>query len=58
MDINIKLLLDEFGTKEYVFYYPGKSSTPIMILTEGDAGKLLERLLKEYKKPEYIVRKA
>lgn len=57
MNVHVKLLLDRFGTKEYVFYKTGEFANPIMILTEGYAAKLLKDLKNAVDTPDYRVAK-
>ena len=52
----VKLLFDEYGCKEYVFYESGKFATPLFILTEGFAETLSEELKALITDKEFTVR--
>lgn len=56
MNIHVRLVWDEHGTREFIIFETGKFSTPIMILTEEFAENFLGELQKAIDKSPHKVR--
>ena len=56
MELHVKILWDEYGTREFIIFEPGKFSTPVAILTEGYAENFFGDFKKAIEKPPHKVR--